>query len=437
MARPGRRSLVVVSIDGLAASALDDRAFRAPTLRGLAARGVRAEALEPVFPSVTWPCHATLITGVSPAGHGVLGNHVFDRTHHAVISHYGDRSERPTRAESLVERAARAGLGTAAICWPKTRGVACIDDNIPEFYEQELFERYASRPLWDELAEAGLPVGRYGDWSRIHALGPQQDWLSLEAALHILRRRGPDLLLLHFLAFDSFQHDYAVGSPEAIWALEYIDGLLARLLSTLEDLGRAESTDVVVFGDHGFVNVDKLALPNVVLGATKQLDGHDARVVSNGGSAHVYVGQGRRRASVIDALHEQLAAVPGVDAVIGEKDFPALGLPLPADDPTQGDLMLTASEGWHFADHATEEAAASSVPHRATHGHLPGDPRLDAAFVAAGPSFVTGARTRRLHHLDVAPTLAAVLGLALPWAERGPVRELVRRQASEYRARSA
>src|SRR5262249_17637159 len=151
------------------------------------------------------------------------------------------------------------------ICWPKTRGAACIADNIPEFYEQELFERHASRPLWDELAEAGLPVHRYGEGSTDHSRGPLQDRFSPGGAGFRLPRRPPELLLLHFLLFDSFQHDHGVGSPEARWALTYVDGLVARLVETLGQTGRLETTNVIVVGDHGFVPVDRLALPNMAL----------------------------------------------------------------------------------------------------------------------------------------------------------------------------
>src|SRR5262245_2111435 len=427
--------LVVVSVDGLSASALNDVTLRLPALREIEARGVRAAGLRPVFPSVTWPCHATLLTGVTPARHGVLGNHVLDRRTGAIVSHYGDRTDHAVRAETLPERAAKAGLRTAAVCWPKTRGLACIGDNIPEFYEQELFERHASRPLWDDLKAAGLPVDRYGEWSRHHALGPLQDWLSLECARLVLARRPPDLLLLHFLVYDSFQHDHGVGSAEARWSLEYVDGLIARLLDALRAAGRFEQTDVVVLGDHGFVPVSRLALPNAVLHAEGllRLDGrgdvsdHDVRVVANGGSAHVYVADGPRRQATIERLHERFAAAPEVAAVLGPAEYRAYGLPSPDEDPTQGDLMLTAADDWHFADHATEEAAARVPVYLGTHGHLPDDRRLDAGFVAAGPSFVSGIDTGRLSHLDLAPTLSAALGLELPSAERRPLSDLLRR----------
>src|SRR5918996_4202792 len=94
-------ALCLISVDGLCASTLDDPALTLPALRGLAFRGVRSAGLVPSFPSVTWPCHTTLVTGVSPADHGILGNHVFDRRERRVISHLGDRSGRHARAETI------------------------------------------------------------------------------------------------------------------------------------------------------------------------------------------------------------------------------------------------------------------------------------------------------------------------------------------------
>jgi predicted AlkP superfamily pyrophosphatase or phosphodiesterase len=423
---------VLLSLDGLPASVLDDARLHLPHLRGLAARGTQAAGLRPVFPSVTWPCHATFVTGVSPARHGVLGNHVLDRTSGALVSHYGDRTEVPARGATLWDRAAAAGLRAAAVCWPKARGATALGDCIPEFYDQPLFETHASRPLWEELRDAGLPVDRYGPWSESHALTPQQDWLSLEAAAWLLRRRPPDLLLLHFLVADSFQHDYGPGSPEARWALEYVDGLVGRLLAVLEETGRRDRTAVFVVGDHGFIDVRQVALPNVALheAGLLRLDregevtGLDARVVANGGAAHVYAAGGPGREARVARLRELLAELPGVAAVLDAEPCRALGLPAPDEDPTQGDLMLAAADGWHFADHPTLEAAAGAPRYLGSHGHLPDDPRLLAGFVAAGPGIAEGRRIGPASHLDVAPSVAALLRLTLPAAERAPLRAL-------------
>jgi predicted AlkP superfamily pyrophosphatase or phosphodiesterase len=412
----------MVSIDGLGAHALDGD-LPLPALRGLAARGARARRLIPVFPTVTWPCHTTLVTGVRPARHGVLGNLTLDRATGRVVEHFGDRTDAPVRAETLWDRLHARGERIASVCWPKTRGVGAIPDNIPEFYEQELFEQYASPALWSELARRGLPVDRYGAWSAAHALGPMQDWLSLEAALHVLRERPPRLLLLHFLTLDSFQHDYGVGSPEARWALGHMDALLGRLLEALGALGRLDGTALMVFGDHGFVDVGTTHHLNQILVEEKllELDGagriarRHAWAAGNGGAAHVYVLETAPR-TAREHLRARFAALPGVE-VFDEAVFPDLGLPRPGDDPAQGDLVLAADDGVFFTGHPTPEAAAAAPVYLAAHGHAPTLDKLAAAFVAAGPGVREGVVLNRLSMLDVAPTAARLLGVDLPGAE--------------------
>jgi predicted AlkP superfamily pyrophosphatase or phosphodiesterase len=428
MVRRERRAVALISIDGLPAAVLDDPAIHLPHLRALAARGVRATALRPVFPTVTWPCHTTLVTGVSPARHGVLGNHVLDRRSGVLVSHYGDRSKAPVRVETLWDRAAAAGLRSAAVCWPKTRSAKNLADCVPEFFDQELFEAHSTRPLWTELRHAGLPVDRYAAWSEAFELAALQDWLSLEAATWLVRRRPPDLLLLHFLLPDCFQHDHGPGSPEARWALEHVDGLLGRFLDALERAGRADLTDVVVVGDHGLLGSRAVSSPNAVLpeagmvpgGASGWRGEREARVVSNGGSAHVYVAPGPDREARVGRLRDVLARAPGVAAVLGPDAYPDLGLPALSQDPTQGELILVAADDWYFDDRATPDEGAP-VRYRGSHGHLPTDPRMMAGFVAAGPGIPEGRRIAEASQLDIAPTVAALLGLTLPAAERPPL----------------
>jgi len=417
----------MLSIDGLAASYVDDPALALPALRGLAARGARARRLRVIFPSVTWPCHTSIVTGVAPAQHGVLGNMVFDREAGVPLEHFGDRTDAPIRAETLWDRLRARGERTASICWPKTRGVTAIPDNIPEFYEQALFERYASRPLWTELAQRGLPVDRYGPWSAAHALGPMQDWLTLEAARHVLATRPPRLMLLHFLTLDSFQHDYGIQSPEARWALVEMDALLGRLLDSLAALGRLETTTLMVFGDHGFAGVGRTHHLNDILRAERLLE-VDARggvvwrrawAAGNGGAAHVYALDGAPRGTV-ERLRERFAALPGVE-VIGAEQYGDLGLPAPGPGSHQGDLMLAADDGVFLTGHATPEAAAAAPVYRAAHGHRPELDRLGAAFAMAGPGVRAGVTLGEISLLSLAPTAARLLGVELPAAGAPPL----------------
>jgi predicted AlkP superfamily pyrophosphatase or phosphodiesterase len=417
--------VVMVSLDGLRALTLADPQAPIPTLRGLVARGARARSMRPVFPSVTWPCHTSLVTGVAPARHGVLGNHVFDRGRGEIVSHYGDRTDVGVGVETLWDRVHASGGRVAGVCWPKTRGVAAVADNIPEFYEQELFEKYASPELWRELQARGLPVGCYGPWSTRHAFNPMQDWLTLEAARHVLATRPPQLMLVHFLTLDAFQHDYGVGSPEARWALQHVDALLARLLDGLD------TTTFVIFGDHGFVDVSTTYHMNVLLREEGLIDfdarGHVTRrhawVAGNGGAGHVYVLDGAPRTTV-DRVRERFAALAGLE-VLGADEFAALGLPAPSAHSAQGDLVVRAAPGYQVTGYATREIAAAAPLYRATHGHDPRLPELGAALLLAGPGVRDGVTMDEVSMLDVAPTVAHLLGIDLPGADGRVLTEAV------------
>jgi hypothetical protein len=106
--------VVLVSIDGFSAALAADASLRLPALRGLAARGLSARGLRPAVPSVTWPCHTTLVTGVRPARHGILGNGVIDRTSGCTLRHEGDVCDMPPRVPTLWDAVAAAGRAVLA-----------------------------------------------------------------------------------------------------------------------------------------------------------------------------------------------------------------------------------------------------------------------------------------------------------------------------------
>ena len=124
----GARHLVLVSLDGLRPEFYLDDAYAAPELRALLRAGSHARAAESVFPTVTYPSHASIVTGVRPARHGVSFNVLFDPA--------GERGRwyeeaADLRAPPLWEWARAAGRRTAAVSWPSTLG-ARIDALLPE-----------------------------------------------------------------------------------------------------------------------------------------------------------------------------------------------------------------------------------------------------------------------------------------------------------------
>ncbi|MPY91227.1 MAG: hypothetical protein GEU99_25365, partial [Luteitalea sp.] len=199
------RHVVLVSIDGLAAYHLENEELELPNLRELIVQGAWADASQTVFPSVTHPSHATLVTGVSPRQHGVLGNRMTNRETGASF-HVSSRTRKEAiRVRTLFDAAHEKGLVTAAVCWPETRGDVSIDFNLLHGHE-ELDPGDVDPGLLAELREAGIPIDSYYDWSKEGGTQGYRDLLRAKAATHLIQQHRPHLLAVHLMVTDSTQH---------------------------------------------------------------------------------------------------------------------------------------------------------------------------------------------------------------------------------------
>ena len=419
--------LLLVSIDGLAGFYWRDPRARMPTLRRLAERGVVADRMEAVFPTTTWPTHVSLVTGVSPRRHGVAANHVLNRATGQSEDLTGDPvydAAALLRAPTLYDLAHAQGRRTAAVDWPCTRRAASIDWNLPFFKDQRVFETQTAAAVWAELGAAGFPLDRQGEWAQL----PKRflkDAMVAEVAAHVWRRHAPDLLLVHFLCTDSFQHLAGPRSPEAYWAIEYVDACLGRLLDAVGADALARDTAVLVVSDHGFLPVEREVRVNVRLrqlgllrvDAEGTIRGADARMVMNHGAGYIYLAEDRRPEAAAVDLRRELASLPGVAGVWTAAEYETLGLPTPSDNPLAGDLVLEAAPGYMFSDEARGDEWHGPARYRGNHGHRPTHPDNAALFLASGPGVRHGAELPPIRSRDVAPTAARLLGLAMDAAE--------------------
>ena len=425
--------VLLISIDGLAHFYWNDPAARMPVLRGLAERGAVADGMATVFVSTTWPSHVSLVTGVSPRTHGVVSNHILNRATAGDEDLTGDPvydAADLVQAPTIYDRAHAAGLRTAAIDWPATRRAASLDFNLPFFKNQGIFEAHTAPAVWKELATLGYPIERQGEWAEL----PRRflkDAMVADLAIDVLRRHAPDVLLVHFLCADSHQHLYGPRSPEAYWAIAYIDGLVGRVLAALGADG-LDRTSVVVVSDHGFLPVTREIRPNVRLrrrgvlrlDAAGTLAHAQARFVMNHGAGWVYALDGDRARLARD-LRPELAALEGVSAVWTPDEYAALGLPTPDENPRAGDLLLEAAPGFMLSDEMRGDDEHGPPRHRGTHGQRPVHPDNRALFVAAGRGVKRGERLGPITSRDVAPTLATLLDLAPAPAEGRTLTEVL------------
>jgi predicted AlkP superfamily pyrophosphatase or phosphodiesterase len=434
--RPGtagsERTVILVSIDGFAHFYLDDPKAPVPTLRRLAREGAVAErGMECSFPTVTWPNHTTLVTGVPPARHGVFGNNVFDRAKdeevQLLIDPVFDKWE-IVRVPTIYDVAHAAGLKTAGIIWPATRHAQSLDWTVPDMAPQDVFEKY-STPSWlAELRAAGLPIERYGAWVKAEAGGTRRDWMWTQATIRLVNQHRPNLVLLHLIEADHVQHNEGPKTGDAYWSVSYEDQLIRDLRDMIEASPRREHITLIVTSDHGFFVTRNTIQPNVrlrQLGLVRLQGGkvasRDAWVVAQGGSAAVYVRDTTGRAEIVAQLRQELGKLEGVERVVEPSEFAALGQPKPADHAWGADLWLAAREGYSFGGSATADAVVVAGPQRGTHGYLPGHADMHGILIAWGHGVRPGTKLGKIHNTQVAPTVAQLLGLHLPDAEGKPL----------------
>jgi predicted AlkP superfamily pyrophosphatase or phosphodiesterase len=401
------RMVVMISLDGFPAYALDDPAMPIPTLRSLIRSGVTAR-MTTVNPTVTWPNHTTLVTGVRADEHGLLVNGTLSAT----------ESWPPVKVEPMIEKtrmvhartvydvAHDAGLTTAQVDWVAINKAPTITWAFTEWADPE-------GPLEQEMIKAGeVSADDVRGFTKLNILYRDQVWA--KAAVHLIRRHKPNLLLVHFLSLDSTHHRYGPRTLAATSAIAFLDGCVAQILGAVREAGMADRMSVFVVSDHGFRPYTKEVHAALALKAAG-LEGK-AHVVNEGGSALVYV-EKAQRGELLPRTVKALQAVEGVDRVVGRDGFPALGLPLPEKDPQMSDLFVTAKPGYSFAGATGGPVTSEAAQAGGSHGYVASDPEMDAIFIASGYGITPGAKLDRISNLDVAPTVARLLGVLLPGAK--------------------
>jgi predicted AlkP superfamily pyrophosphatase or phosphodiesterase len=419
--------VILVTIDGLAAYYLFDPQAPLPTLRKLAAEGASAEALRVSNPTTTWPNHTTLITGVSPARHSVLFNGLLVRQGPGQpVRIEGDHDQHELiSVPTLYDRLHGLGYRTAGVNWPCTRGASTLDDNWPDAPDgiRSITPRLRAELVRDKILHDGNDSGNL----ITNALGHDQAWCA--AAIHILQKRPPNLLLLHLLATDILQHRNGPKSPAAYAALAEADARIADVVRALAEAGILQNSTLFVASDHGFERPSYLVSPNVVLrksGLLRPAPRRRAQSVSEGGTAFVYLTNpgtaGEDRAKVIALLRE----VQGIDRILEPRQYAELRLPDPTGNSQMGDLLLVGKEGYTFSDEVFDDDIITPIPiSLGSHGYLATDPRMNGVLVVWGRGIKAGTKLGAVDNLDVAPTIGALLGIELPDIEGRVLREIL------------
>lgn len=405
------RHVILVTIDGLRGdyiAAHDPFHLKIPTLRRLMREGSVSDRTLSVFPTLTGTAHTTLVTGVPAGKHGILGNNRFDpsvwiwgRDNYDSQPPY--RSFTDVKAETLWTAARARRLTTAAVNWPQT-----VDGPI-DF-------------------RTDVAVGRAVDTilGQVTALdGRMADHYKALVAAETLLKLKPAFMAIHFSQTDSVQHALGPATPEALVALEETDANLGIVLDAARRTGAAENITIIVTGDHGFLPLHTelaINLPLVEAGLiSRGRNGHpewQAIVAPNRGLGSLYLADGVERAAVLTRARAALAAYAqryaGRFRILERDELDKWGADAGAAlgiEPMPG-YVLDARLSPPFAQ-----------PHgrAAGHGYSPTTPGMETALILAGAGVRGGVRLPETRTMDVAPTIATLLGLELPRAEGQPI----------------
>ena len=279
------RTVVVISLDGFPAYALDDPRLPIPTLRKLAREGVAAASMRPVNPTVTWPNHTAMVTGVDASEHHVLFNGLLTRPDggaRPTVEPWRDK-EVMVHAPTIYDIAYQAGLTTAQVDWVAIYRAKTITWQFPELPDPN---GVIERELIADGTVTAEQLRTFEDSSQAW-----QDEIWTAAAEEILEKHKPNLLLFHLLTLDDTNHEYGPMSPASFTAMAFLDAKVKQILDVLQRTGLSRDATLIVVSDHGFRNIKHKVHPNVLLrkhGLLSEGPGQskgDAWVLSEGGTA--------------------------------------------------------------------------------------------------------------------------------------------------------
>ena len=383
--------LCMISLDAVAQPDAD-RLLGLPALSALAAEGVFCRNVKTVYPTLTYPIHASLLTGCRPLSHGIGHNQPFQPdTPPAMRKWYwcvGD-----IKRKTLHQAARERKMSVASILWPVSGKNPYVRRNFPEVLplpgENAALKMLRYAGLW--ILKMEILYGK----RRKSILQPDlDDYAALLCEKLYASRRPPRLLTVHLVDCDAMRHRYGTDSREAHAAMERLDGRVQRIMDAVEKAGLTEETLFCVVSDHGQEDAPRgIPLDRELQAAC------GARAQSLGMGAYIFADDLTAAWRALDSRREEW----GIARILGEEEIRALG------GPENVRLAVDAQPGCCYIDRDGET--------RGEHGFGLDRPAARTLLWLKGPGIRKGMELKEADLVDIAPTLARALGLSLPDAE--------------------
>jgi predicted AlkP superfamily pyrophosphatase or phosphodiesterase len=447
------KNIIVISFDGL--STLDfDFISSLPNFKELIKSSSYCKNVYSVYPTLTYPAHATIVTGKYPKNHGVIDN-TRVQPNKTSPDWYWERKN--IKGETIYDVAIDRGWKTAALLWPIT-AKSRIHYNMPEIFANRPWHNQIMVSLFNGSPLFQLEMNKKFGHLRDGLKEPNLDNFVHASLLETIKTKRPQLTLVHYTDLDSMRHQYGFKSKEAFEALNRHDERLGDIVKVLKHQGIYEETTLIVLGDHssldenkaialnvlfknkGFIKVKSIQDEKLIYGSLKSFTGtkvvqgidkalnsvlhnkmgkvlkHKAILKNCDGSAYIYLKDKKYRDNIrklIENFNEEYKCIE--DILTGEQAG-KMGA-----DPNC-DFMLEAREGYSFSE-ALEGEIIREVKvdadgkevngTKATHGYSPFKKNYTTVFIASGMGIKKGVELKEMNLIDEGPTMAHLLGFEL------------------------
>ncbi|MCL1991125.1 MAG: alkaline phosphatase family protein [Defluviitaleaceae bacterium] len=416
-----KKKLLVLSFDALGGADFEYMKEK-PAFKAFFEQASICTNVSSIYPSVTYACHTSIVTGRLPNHHGVISNTLLQPKRVNAPDWHWQRKY--IKGSTIYDEAIASGMTVGAFLWPVT-AKSKIQYVLPEIFPNRKWDNQVMTSLRNGSPRFILDLfKRYG-----HLLDgikqPHLDDFVTESVCHTLKTKSPDLMLVHFTDLDTARHDHGVRSKEAYHAIDRLEARFTHIINTLKEVDLLDQTTVVILGDHFQLDYETKIPLNHLLSQAGWLAFENSKVTnwqalakSNGGSAYLYT---KNDAVDRDDLRRYLDTLKtvsenGIARILTGHEAAQRG----ADERCA--FMLEAKNGYVFTDFL----GGGEKGKRADHGYHPTEKADYATFYAmAGPGVQSGVRVDQMSLIDIAPTWAQLLGLTLEPVDGVVVKEML------------
>lgn len=420
--------VLLISIDGLQPADVieaEKRGIDIPNLKRFVTEGSYATGVKGVLPTVTYPSHATLVTGASPAKHGIIGNNTFDPMQINQGGWYWYASD--YKLPTLWDAAAKAGMTTANVHWPVSVKADAIKWNLPQVWrtghkdDAKLMKALATPGLLESLEKElgdyapGIDESIDGDENR--------GWF----AVALITGKKPDFATVYLTALDHEQHGEGPNTSQAYAVLKRIDAIVGKLVSA--EMAAHPDAVIAVVSDHGFSKVDTevnlyrafIDAGLITLDAGGKIKSWEASPWNSGGSSAIMLVRPKDAAlrDKVGSLLDKLKADPKnrIAAIANLTEIKEMG-----GNPQASFYVSFEPSAYAGGFKGKDVPLAGPSGSKGTHGYFPTSPLMRSSFMMMGKGVAKGRNLGEIDMRNIAPTLAKIMGVSLPDAELAAVK---------------